>query len=429
MFSVYYSGNTYFGEEVFFWIPLQQRDAEDSYDANEGLSPASLASLESLKSCFFEMKSLHSEQSSPPSWKNSCRNSTCCALPSKRGRTLFDARNVPAQIAELEKKTQAPDFWNDQKAAQVVFGKLKLLKKIWEPLTEIAQGVSDLLELAEHAEASDVPSLQAEADALEKKWLEVELQLYLGGEFDMGNCYLTVSGGAGGTEAQDWAAMLMRMYLRYCERKGWETKLLEKTDGQEAGIKTATFHVTGDMAYGNLKCEKGTHRLVRLSPFNAKSLRQTSFALVEVLPEIEETEEVVINPNDLRIDTYRSGGAGGQNVNKVESAIRITHIPSGIVVACQTERSQLQNRQQAMNMVRAKLLEKKRAEELEQKTELKGARQSADFGQQIRSYVLHPYQMVKDLRTDTETSNTTGVLDGDIQMFIDAELKRLAKGS
>ena len=304
---------------------------------------------------------------------------------------------------------------------------MKVLKKVWEPVSELAQNVSEVEELTKESAESDLGDLQKEYEKLDVAWKKIEPQIYLSGEFDAENCYLTISGGAGGTEAQDWASMLMRMYLRYSERQGWETSLVEKTDGQEAGIKTATFHVQGQMAYGNLKCEKGTHRLVRLSPFNAKSLRQTSFALVEVLPEIPETTDVQINEKDLRIDTFRSGGAGGQNVNKVESAIRITHIPTNIVVACQSERSQLQNRQRAMNLLKAKLLERQRAEDLDQKTELRGASQSADFGQQIRSYVLHPYQMVKDLRTDTETSDTTGVLDGDIQQFIDAELKRLAR--
>lgn len=278
------------------------------------------------------------------------------------------------------------------------------------------------------AETGDAKSLEDDFLKTEAEWKKVESQIYLGGEFDQGNCYLTISSGAGGTEAQDWAAMLVRMYLRYAELQGWKMNLLEKTDGQEAGIKSATFFVSGSPAYGYLKCEKGAHRLVRISPFGAKGLRQTSFALVEVLPEVQETSEIEIPEKDLRVDTYRSGGAGGQNVNKVESAIRITHIPTGIFVACQTERSQLQNRQQAMNILRAKLLEKKRLEEEADKKELRGATESADFGQQIRSYVLHPYQMVKDLRTDYETSNTAGVLDGDIQGFIDAELKRAARG-
>ena len=266
-----------------------------------------------------------------------------------------------------------------------------------------------------------------EVQKAEEQWKVLEPMLYLSGEFDHSNCYLTVSGGAGGTEAQDWAGFLLRMYVRYCERQGWRTELLEKTDGQEAGIKSATIFVEGDPAYGYLKCERGTHRLVRLSPFNAKNLRQTSFALVEVLPEIKDAETIKVDPNELRVDTYRSGGAGGQHVNKTDSAVRITHLPTGIVVACQTERSQIQNRERAMNMLLAKLLEKRREEEKAQKKELKGATQSADFGQQIRSYVLHPYKMVKDLRTDVETSNPDAVLDGDLQQFIDAELKREAK--
>ena len=284
--------------------------------------------------------------------------------------------------------------------------------------------VESLLEMLQAASEEDLPSLEEEAERLQREWEAVETSLYLSGEFDTENAYLTISGGAGGTEAQDWAAMLMRMYLRYCERQGWSTEVIEKTDGQEAGIKSATLHVQGEFAFGLLKCERGTQRLVRLSPFNAKNLRQTSFALVEVLPEITETSEVEIDPKDLRIDTFRSSGAGGQHVNKTDSAVRLTHEPTGIVVACQSQRSQQQNKVQAMNMLRAKLLEKKRQEDQEKKEGLKGAEKSADFGQQIRSYVLHPYQMVKDLRTDVETSDTEGVLDGDLQQFIDAELKR-----
>jgi peptide chain release factor 2 len=301
---------------------------------------------------------------------------------------------------------------------------LKVLKKQWEPIEQLGRDVADFVELAKGAAASDLPALEEEELKLQARWDSLETQLYLSGEFDSGNCYLTVSGGAGGTEAQDWAAMLLRMYLRYCERQGWQTNLVEKTDGQEAGIKTATFHIQGGMSFGYLKCERGTHRLVRLSPFNAKNLRQTSFALVEVLPEITESVEVDIDQKDLRIDTYRSGGAGGQHVNKTDSAVRITHLPTGIVASSQNERSQLQNRSQAMNMLRAKLLQKQRDEDAKRKEGLKSAQRSADFGQQIRSYVLHPYQMVKDLRTDVETSDTEGVLDGDLQQFIDAELKR-----
>ena len=345
----------------------------------------------------------------------------------QRGRTLFEAKNIPKQIADLEQLTTAADIWNDQKRANELFGNLRILKKQWEPVSALQTEVDGLIELVGQATEGDLPDLEKEYAKAKTAWDVIEPMLYLSGEFDHNNCYLTVSGGAGGTEAQDWAGYLLRMYLRYCERQGWRTELLEKTDGQEAGVKTATIMIEGDPAYGYLKCEKGTHRLVRLSPFNAKSLRQTSFALVEVLPEIKDAGEIVIEEKDLRIDTYRSGGAGGQHVNKTESAIRITHVPTNIVVSCQTERSQIQNRERAMAMLRAKLLEKKRAEELEQKQDLRGATQSADFGQQIRSYVLHPYQMVKDLRTDYETSQTQAVLDGDIQEFIDAELKRQAR--
>jgi peptide chain release factor 2 len=267
--------------------------------------------------------------------------------------------------------------------------------------------------------------LSGEFEQLEQQWDKEEIQLYLSGEFDTNNCYLTISAGAGGTEAQDWAEMLARMYLRFCERQGWKTSIVDQTHGQEAGVKSVTIHIDGSMAYGHLRCERGTHRLVRLSPFNAKNLRQTSFALVEVIPEIIETAEIEIDTKDLRIDTFRSSGAGGQHVNKTDSAVRLTHEPSGIVVSCQSERSQQQNKIQSMNMLRAKLLEKKRKEEQKQKDGLKGSVKSADFGQQIRNYVLHPYQMVKDVRTEVETSNTQAVLDGDLMQFIEAELRRV----
>ncbi len=334
---------------------------------------------------------------------------------------------MPEKIAELETKASSPDIYNDQKYANALFAELRGLKKTWEPVNRLHGDVTSLLELVPMASESDVPGLTEDVAKAEAAWAKLEPMLYLSGEFDHNNAYLSISGGAGGTEAQDWAGFLLRMYLRYCERQGWKTEILEKTDGAEAGIKSVTILVEGDPAYGYLKCEKGTHRLVRLSPFNAKSLRQTSFALVEVLPEIKDAAAIEIDWNQVRVDTYRSGGAGGQHVNKTDSAIRMTHVPTGIVVSCQTERSQIKNRERATNMLMAKLIEKREEEKVAQNKELKGASQSADFGQQIRSYVLHPYQMVKDIRTEHETSNTSAVLDGDIQDFIDAELKRQAR--
>lgn len=308
-----------------------------------------------------------------------------------------------------------------------MFGEMKALRKQWEPVAELADTVKDMFDIAKSSTVNDLPMLEKEYASLAERWRVAERALYLGGKYDLGNAYISITGGAGGTEAQDWAGMLGRMYLRYAERKGWKTDIVERTDGQEAGIKSMTIHVAGDAAYGHLQCERGTHRLVRLSPFNAKNLRQTSFALVEVLPDIQGESEIEVNQSDLRVDTYRSGGAGGQHVNKTDSAVRLTHIPTGIVVACQNERSQLQNRERAMNMLKAKLLTKKRAEEEAVKKKLKGSHTSADFGSQIRSYVLHPYQMVKDLRTNYETSDTTGVLDGDLDLLIEAELKREAR--
>lgn len=291
------------------------------------------------------------------------------------------------------------------------------------------KNVSALLDMTKSASETDIPELEKEYTHLQKAWEVIETQLYLGGEYDHENCYVTIASGAGGTEAQDWAEMLLRMYLRFCERKNWNVAILERNEGQEAGIKSATFYVQGSPAYGELKCEQGTHRLVRLSPFNAKNLRQTSFALVEVLPELPESTEVDIDPQDLRIDTFRSSGAGGQHVNTTDSAVRITHIPTGLSTSCQNERSQQQNRIRAMSMLRGKLQQEEEQERKKERKALKGEERTADFGQQIRSYVLHPYKMVKDLRTDVEINDPELVLDGELQEFIDAELRRRAKSS
>lgn len=251
-----------------------------------------------------------------------------------------------------------------------------------------------------------------------------EFQLLLGGEYDTNNALLTLRSGAGGTEAQDWTAMLLRMYLRYAERRGWKTMILDQNGGNEAGLKSVTIEIRGRYAYGYLRGEMGVHRLVRLSPFNANNLRQTSFASVEVMPVLPDSDRSLeIRPEELQIDTFRASGAGGQHVNKTESAIRITHLPTGIIVSCQSERSQLQNRDQAMKLLRSKLLQRQIQEEEEKRATIRGEFKSAGFGNQIRSYVLHPYTLVKDHRTEKETSNTGSVLDGDLDSFIESELQ------
>ncbi len=287
----------------------------------------------------------------------------------------------------------------------------------------LQQQVKDALELAELDDSGLQEELENELASIEKEVDQRELNTLLSGPYDQGNALLAIHSGAGGTESQDWAAMLERMYLRWIERRGFTAEVLDLTEGEEAGIKSTTIAVNGRYAYGYLHPEKGVHRLVRLSPFDSAHRRHTSFALVEVLPEVEDDQTIVIDPDDLRIDIFRSSGAGGQNVQKNATAVRLTHIPTGLVVTCQNERSQMQNRENAMRVLRARLLEIKRLEQEKQLSELKGDYVKVEWGSQIRSYVLHPYHMVKDHRTQFEVGNTQAVLDGDIDPFIEAYLR------
>ncbi len=303
---------------------------------------------------------------------------------------------------------------------------LDSLKKEIADFEALERSIIDSKELVLLADldATDIASLDRELAAIESAIHGWEFQLLLGGEYDSADAILTLRSGAGGTEAQDWTEMLLRMYLRYAERHSYQTTVLDETRGNEAGLKSVTIEVKGRYAYGYLRGEMGVHRLVRLSPFNANNLRQTSFASAEAMPVLPDTDRSIeVKTEDLRVDTLRASGAGGQHVNKTESAVRLTHLPTGIVVACQSERSQLQNREQAMKLLKSKLLQRRLLEEEEKKAAIRGEFKSAGFGNQIRSYVLHPYNLVKDHRTETETSDTQGVLDGDLDRFIESELQ------
>ncbi len=334
-----------------------------------------------------------------------------------------------AQKAEQLKVEQAKDgFWEDMDNAQKVnreLSKIESKLKHYDRLFAQSEDLQVLIELTEGvAGEEEMQEVVDELDSFSQNVEALRLETLLKGKYDGNNAILTLHAGAGGTEAQDWASMLYRMYTRYAERVGYKVMEVDKLAGDEAGIKSVTFKVVGENAYGYLKSEKGVHRLVRISPFDSNARRHTSFASLEVMPEIENKDEIKINSEDLKIDTYRSGGAGGQHVNKTESAIRITHLPTGIVVQCQNERSQIQNREQAMGMLISKLIERQEREMQEKELELKGEIKKIEWGSQIRSYVFCPYTMVKDHRTGCETGNISAVMDGDIEQFIFDYLKK-----
>ncbi len=328
------------------------------------------------------------------------------------------------QQNQLEAQTQAPDFWNDTEHAQATTKQLSKLQSRTEPWMKLRAGIRELAELAELNDESLRADIEAQYTAAQTQYEQLKTELLYNGKFDDHDAIVSIYAGAGGTDAQDWAQMLQRMYLRWAEaQKGFAVTVVEQSVGDEAGIKSVTFEVSGPFAFAKLKGEQGVHRLVRLSPFNADSLRQTSFAKVDVVPKIDSPDEFQIDEKDLKIDVYRAGGHGGQSVNTTDSAVRVTHIPTGIAVAIQNERSQLQNKETALTILRSKLAQLQLEQHLETLAELKGPNEQAAWGNQIRNYVLHPYTMVKDTRTKCETSDAQAVLDGKLDEFIQAYLE------
>jgi len=338
---------------------------------------------------------------------------------------IFDRQGI--KLSSLEEEVQREDFWSDPREAQRVLSELSKIRKLVEKGRKISEILSSLKEFSELLEEDESieKELRAELEEAERLLEELELQTLFTDEYDSYNAVVTVHAGAGGVDAQDWAEMLLRMYTRWAERNNFDLEMVDTSFGEEAGIKSATFIVKGDFAYGYLKSERGVHRLVRISPFDAAHRRHTSFALVDVIPDIGNEIEIEIKPEDLKIDTFRASGPGGQYVNKTESAVRITHIPTGIVVECQSERSQHQNRETAMRILKAKLFALEREKKEKELQALKGERKDIAWGNQIRSYVLHPYTLVKDHRTGVEVGNIQGVLDGDIDIFISSYLKSM----
>lgn len=339
----------------------------------------------------------------------------------------FDISSKKKELEELEKQTTIDGFWNDSQNSSKILKKIKNIKDKCTKYNQISETVSNLIELTELADMENDENLAKDiidnTKSIQNEIENLEVETLLSGKYDLNNAIVTIHPGAGGTESQDWAEMLYRMYTRWATANGYALQELDYLEGDEAGLKSVTFLISGDYAYGYMKAEKGVHRLVRISPFDAGGRRHTSFASVEVLPEITEDIEIDINPDDLRVDTYRASGAGGQHINKTSSAVRITHIPTNTVVACQTERSQIQNRETAMKMLKSKLLDMKEREQKETINELKGEQKDIAWGSQIRSYVFCPYTLVKDHRTNYEVGNVQGVMDGDLNNFMREYLK------
>ncbi len=353
---------------------------------------------------------------------------TIADLTSRLGdaRVFLDVEGKEAELVELQKQASAPDLWDDQENARQVTSRMAKVERIIQHVSELEQSVEDvdvLLEMAlEEDDDASLTEVETELQSVESALARLERESLFFGEYDDRPAILSVSAGAGGVDAQDWAEMLLRMYHRYLERSDFTFDVDEYQEGEEAGIKSATLTIRGDNAYGTFESERGTHRLVRISPFDSQARRHTAFAGVDVIPEVD-VEAIEIDPEDLRIDTYRASGAGGQHVNKTDSAVRITHEPTGIVVSCQAERSQMQNKARAMQLLAARLAERARQEQEDKVSEIRGEQHEAGWGRQIRSYVMQPYQMVKDLRTEFEVGNIQGVLDGDIDGLIDSYLQ------
>ena len=346
--------------------------------------------------------------------------------------TLFDLAKLEAEIDRTNREIEQEGFWDDPDKAQKVMKEKKSMETTVDAYRRLENTLEDIKELIELAEADNDPSMDKEISKMfedfEEKLESMRISTLLTGKYDKCGAIVSIHAGTGGVDAMDWASMLLRLYTRWCEKKGYKVTLTDYQNDTEAGIKSATIMVDGENAYGYLKNEKGVHRLVRISPFNTAGKRQTSFAQLEVVPQVEEDLSVEIDPEDLKIDTFRSSGAGGQHVNKTESAIRITHIPTGVIVACQNERSQHQNREVAMKMLKSKLVKIKEREHLKRIEDIKGEQQQIGWGSQIRSYVFMPYTLVKDHRTNCESGNINAVMDGDLDPFINAYLKAASQG-